>query len=502
MIDKMKIIRNYNLAAVLFCIFIFILSLIIGDSHIIGTFGVETDFYGSYAIQAKNILDGKPYTSQVNPPGYPILISLGYFLTGDLFTAGKILSSISTALLGLICYFIFKKLFTEQAALVSVIFLSIILIPYSFLAATDIVGAAFASIPILILITKDEIKSCGYLIIGITCGAAYLIRIDSIFVLFGIIFSILFILTSNNWKKKLGKIGLLLIGFILITSPWFIYNWKLNGSPFATKAYEQIGYNLYDWKEIENEEMVEQISENNTSPEVFFIEPVQLILNYLTNIPSRTELFVVKSFVFPCYLFLGGGIFFFLKNLNRKRLAYFVIWLSGFILLGLISFNLRHYFAFIPFACFLIAYFLLNEKFLEISGKINLFIWFLIAILILFLIKDSFQETKSLFNSEPKYLLQAADFLKSRSSEDEIVICRKPHIAYLSGLRREFFYEYSAEDFFNKAKLINARYIVYSDFEYEIWPGLYDLSNPDEVKDFFTLIYEHKPTNTLIYEVK
>jgi 4-amino-4-deoxy-L-arabinose transferase-like glycosyltransferase len=500
MINKIKIYRNYDLAAVLFCIFIFILSLSIGYSHILGTFDVETDFYGSYAVQAKNILDGQPYTYQVNPPGYPILIILGYFLTGDLFTAGKILSSISTALLGIICYFIFKKLFTEQAALVSIIFLSIILIPYSFLAATDIVGAAFASIPILILITKDEIKSSGYLIIGITCGAAYLIRIDTIFVLLGTILSILFILSSNNWKRKLGKIGLLLIGFILITSPWFVYNWKLNGSPFATKAYEHIGYTLYEWKE--NEEIVEQISENNSSPEVFFIEPVQLILNYLTKFPSRTELFVVKSFVFPCYLFLGGGIFFFLKNLNRKRLAYFIIWLSGFLLLGLINFNLRHYFVFIPFACFLISYFLLNEKFLNISGKTNLFIWSLIAVLTFFLIKNSFTKTKTVLNSEPVYLLQAADFLKSRSSKDDIVICRKPHIAYLSGLKREFFYEYSAEDFFNKAKLINARYIVYSDFENELWQGLEVLSNPEELKDYFTLIYEHNPTNTLIYEIK
>ena len=283
MTDKIKITQYYYLTAILFCTSILLISLILGYAHKIGNFGVETDFYGSYAVQAKNILSGKPYTSQVNPPGYPILIALGSFLTGDLFIAGKILTSLSTALLVLICYFIFKKLFTERIALVSIIFLSIILIPYSFLAATDIVGAVFASIPILILINKEEIKSRIYLNIGVTCGAAYLIRIDTIFVPLGIIISILFILFSNNWREKFIKTGFLLIGFILITSPWFIYNWKLNGSPFATTAFEQIGYHLYDWKEneSESEQIIEQLSENNTSPEVFFIKPVQLILNYL-----------------------------------------------------------------------------------------------------------------------------------------------------------------------------------------------------------------------------
>jgi hypothetical protein len=98
--------------------------------------------------------------------------------------------------------------------------------------------------------------------------------------------------------------------------------------------------------------------------------------------------------------------------------------------------------------------------------------------------------------------LQTADFLKSHSLKDDIIICRKPHLAYLSDLKREFFYEYSAEDFYNKAKIINARYIVYSDFEAERWPGLEALSNPEELKDYFNLIYEHKPTNTLIYEIK
>jgi hypothetical protein len=170
--------------------------------------------------------------------------------------------------------------------------------------------------------------------------------------------------------------------------------------------------------------------------------------------------------------------------------------------LGLISFGIRHYFVLIPFTCVLIAYFFLSEKILEISGKLKIFIWFLVTILTLFLIKDSFKETKKLLNSEPKYLLEAANFLKSRSSPDDIIISRKPHIAYLSGLKREFLPEYSAQDYYKKAKEINARYIVYSDLENELWPGLYDFGYPDAVKDFFTLIYEHKPTNTLIYEIK
>ena len=498
MISKIKSLNNFDSVAILFCISIFIISIIIGSYHIIGT----TDFYGTYAVQAKNILAWQPYTYQVNPPGYSILIALFSFLTGDLFIAGKILSSISTALIGVIYYFIFKKLFTEKIAFVSIIFLLIILIPFSFIAGTDLIGALFASVPILLFLNSKNNRLKSYLLIGLACGSAYLVRINTIFGLAGIIFSILFLINNDTWKRKFIKTGFLLIGFILITSPWFIYNWKLNGSPFATTAYEQIGYNLYEWKGSENEEIVEEISEHSSSPQVFFIEPLELAANFLVNLPSRTELFITGSFVFPVYLFLGGGIILFLMNLNRNQLEYLIIWILGFLSLGLISFDIRYYLVLIPLICVLVAYFFLSEKIFEISGKLKIFSWFLITILTLFLIKDSFTETKTLLNSEPKYLLEAADFLKSRSSPDDIIISRKPHIAYLSGLKREFLPEYSAQDYYKKAKEINARYIVYSDLENELWPGLYDFGYPDAVKDFFILIYEHKPTNTLIYEIK
>ncbi len=502
MLKELTKTKKYNYATIFLCLIFLLISLILGSAHKVGTFAVETDFYGVYAKQTINILSGKPYTYLHNPPGYEIFLGIIFLITKDIFIAAKILSSFSTVILSLLSYLIFKKLYNEKIAFITVIFLLIILLPYSFTASTDIPGAMFATIPILILLNIEKLSLKLCFIIGLTCGVAYLVRAETIFVLIGISLSILFILIAKNWKDKLIKIVILLIGFILITSPWFIYNWKLNGSPFASTAYLQVGLYFYKEKDREKEPLIEKASEeNNTSPEVMFINPVKLLWKYLKNIPSRIELLAVKSSPFPLYLFLGGGIFFFLRNLNRKRLVYFLIWLCGFFLLGLIAFSLRHYFVLIPFTSLLIAYFFFNERF-EVSKRTNLYIWLTIVFISFFLIKNSYNRTKSFFDSEPKYLLQAADFLKSRSSEADIIIARKPHLAYLSNLKGILLYENSAENYYYKSKLINARYIVYSDFEAELWPGLKVLNNPKNIKDYFTLVYQHKPTNTLIYEIK
>ncbi|HSP87909.1 MAG TPA: glycosyltransferase family 39 protein [Ignavibacteriaceae bacterium] len=495
--------NNFDLAVTSFCFFIFSIALVCGYFHEIGTFGVETDFYGTYAVQAHNILTGKPYTYLHNPPGYPILVAIFSFLTPDLFTAGKIISALSIALIGFINYLIFKILSNEKIAFLSTIFLLITLIPYSFIASTDLPGGAFALIPVLILLSSNKFSIKAFLVIGISCGISYLIRAESIFIIAGIIISVLFVLKNENKKEKIFKTGLIIFGFVLITSPWFIYNWKTNGSPFATTAYLQVGLYFYNEKGLEKEpELKKIIDEEKTSPSILLINPAKLVWKYLKNIPSRFEYLFIETFSFPLYLFLGGGIIFFLINLDSKRLSYIIIWLSGFILLGLISFKLRHYFPLIPLLSFLIFYSILNEKTSNIVSKKSWIILGLSILLILFSIKDAYNKTNDFLKSEPKYLFEISEFLKSHSSKGEIIVSRKPHLAYLSGLKHVFLYENSKEDFYKKAKFINARFIVYSDFEAELWPGLQSLNDPDNLKDMFDLVYYHEPTNTMIYEIK
>jgi len=116
-----------------FCLTICLLALFIVSFREVGAFGVESDFYEVYAVQAENILAGDFYTYKHNPPGYCLLLAAKTFLTGDTFVAGKLISAFATGFFGWISYLLLKTLFGHKIAFISTIFLLLTLIPSSFL---------------------------------------------------------------------------------------------------------------------------------------------------------------------------------------------------------------------------------------------------------------------------------------------------------------------------------------------------------------------------------
>ena len=46
------------------------------------------------------------------------------------------------------------------------------------------------------------------------------------------------------------------------------------------------------------------------------------------------------------------------------------------------------------------------------------------------------------------------------------------------------------------------RFLVYSKHEEDYWPDLRELGEPDRLPKTFRVIYEHKPTGTIVYEIE
>ncbi len=521
-----KIKERYDLIAIIFSLIILVFALGVGSFREVGTFGVESDFYEAYAIQAENILAGKAYTYQHNPPGYCLLLAAVTFGVGNTFVAGKIISAFALALLSWITYLLLKSLVSDHLALITSILTSLTLFPASFLAATDVVSTLAIFLPLWLFLSPLQLTPKICLFAGIFAGIAYLLRSNGIFVNIGLLLSIILInFNQESIEKRLIKIAFLLSGFALVISPWLFYNWQINGSSFASTTYLQVAANFYH---PQGDNLITSVRSMQTQfhslIDVILYNPLYFLHKYMQdvlflNIP---KLFIPKALLeslkfpiyqiaiaFPIFWILVGFIDI-LRDLNnsskslhfQKFMAFTLVQILGYLMLGLVGFHRRYYFFFFPFIFLLMIYPLIKRNFKVRIYFVKLPLTrFLMINLIVLIMAGACIETKLTLESEPKYLLTIADFLKHYTLPHETIIIRKPHLAYLAHLKAEFPLAQTAEDYLAKAQEINAKYIAYSDYEAQLWLGLKSLSNPQLLPFNFKLIYHHLLTHTLIYKI-
>jgi hypothetical protein len=511
--DMSRMTRNtldaakwHDRVAVIFCVAILILALVVGRFHQVGGFSIETDFYGVYGVQAKEIMAGRPYTYQHNPPGFVILLAAVSLVTGDLFAAAKIITACSTALFGWITYLLLKALYDAQTALAATVLLLITLLPFSFLAARDIVGAVLFMLPMWVLLRRSTLALKACLVAGILAGLAYLCCYDAICAIVGIGLSLLFTVSDRDgWSKHLTRVGLFVCAVLLTISPWLIINWQTNGHPFASTVHLQIAAHFYH--PAGDVFVMRDTFDFDSLPDVVLYDLPRVLQRYFRDVLYRNiRLLVEQVLRFPLYVFAGAGLLLLLKDLSRRRMSFWLVYALKYFALGLVGFHLRYYFFLFP-ALFLLAVYFIFREHVALGSERGLFSdttvnWLLVIVLAFFASMSAYDKIKRTLASEPSHVFEIAAFLQSRSSPDDIIIALKGHYSYHSGLNSAYFpAAETVDDFIGEARKVGARYIIYSDLEASQWPGLRSLSDPSALPDDFRLVYCHEPTNTLIYEI-
>jgi 4-amino-4-deoxy-L-arabinose transferase-like glycosyltransferase len=522
--------RHHRIALIL-SLTILLICLTINYFRQVGTFGVETDFYGVYAIQAENILEGKPYTYQHNPPGYCLLLAIFTYFIGDTFAAGKLISALATGIFTYISYLLLSILTEKKIALVITFFSLLAIIPYSFIASTDVLGATLIIASIWFYLRRQTSvisKTTNYFFSGLIAGCAYITRANGIFLAIGILTSILiFNPHRETIKKRLITTAIFIAGLMSIVLPWLVYNWQTNGSAFASTAHAQIAAHFYH---PQGDKLITSVNEMGDKfkslTEVILYDPIDLITIYskdilFANIPailvpkfllSDAEFPVYQILITPPLILFISGIYCLLRDIRAgnkekqsKVFTFLLINLLGYLILGLVGFSRRYYFFFLPCLFLILVYSIYRSPFWLKSSRHDLLlkitsIIFAILLTIPLPIVASI-ETYDLIASEPKYLLEIAAFLQSKTSPHQTIVVRKPHLAYLAKLNPVFPLANTATEYLAVARTNNAKYIVYSDYEATLWEGLKSLANPQQLPQEFRLIYRHIPSNTLIYQI-
>jgi 4-amino-4-deoxy-L-arabinose transferase-like glycosyltransferase len=481
-------------------------------SHSVGFFTVETDFYGSYAIQAQRLLDGETYTYRHNPPGYTILIALLSRVTGSLFSASKLLSAIATALFVWTCYDLLKRLFSTRVALASSALVALMLLQYSYLAASDVPGALLVLVPLWLILSVRSVGRGRWLVAGLCAGLAYLVRANSIFVM-GALFAVAVFPTDSreDRKRRILNVGILAAGFMVVVSPWLLANLRLNGSPFASTSHLQVAAHFFHPSgDAMGAAMWELAPQFGSMLDVLAYDPARLIRSYISGLWVNAAKLFQSSLLFPGYLFAGAGLLLYLTGLGRRTAAFLLWCLLGYLLLALVGFHLRYYFFLYPMlALWTVLPFFALERVQPREdsggGAGELRVWLGRAALVLLVGLSAIRTYRDIrldLASEPRHVLSAASALAGRSNPGDIIISRKPHIGFHAGLRSVFPTGRTVEEFRDAADKAGAAYLVYSDYEARLWPPLSDFRDPEAVAPYgFRPIYRHRPTNTIVYQI-
>ncbi|MFX0137038.1 MAG: glycosyltransferase family 39 protein [Candidatus Hodarchaeota archaeon] len=488
----------------------FLILLLLSRSHEMGGYDVETDFYGSYAIAAKHILEGKSYEDPYHGPGYPCVLALGSLLFHDMFLTGKIISIISGLLFGIFTYKVIKNIFNSRIAFFTVLILLINILPYPVVVGTDIFFAFLVTLSIYFIFKNRQPSNLNIILGGLVAGYAYLTRYDAIFLILSVAFSFFIINPKRiSWRQGFKSVFIFCSTFFIVALPLLIINYMKYGNPLFNLTYLNMASNFYDIKGVSTAESLNAASVKFDSfLAVLFYDPIRFIIGVIQNAYyGHFQNVVFNVLRFPLYLFTVPGTVLLMKRSNKSQLSYFTIPVFGFLLLSLSIFHERYYLPFLPFLILFSLYFLFyyKENFEKSESSIKKLMSFSnlsYVLVVLFLLPACVRETKKYINSEPTELLEISQLLREKAIPSDIIIARKPHLGYLSHVQSIYFPEVdSLGELLKYAKENKATYLLYSNIEAEMRPQLKILLEPEKVPHNLEIFYQQNNSNIMLYRI-
>lgn len=462
--------------------------------HKIGDYGVETDFYEGMVYEAKEFLKGNLIIEGYKGPLYPIVLGILGFIFGDFFTVGVILCVISGALF---LYFGFKtlqKIFGFDVALGSILLImtNAIFIQYSYSAGTDLFFCMLSIISIYFLVKGDYLKTSYIFLSGIFASLAFLTRTNGLFLpASAIVGFLIFKFSSKKYSTLIKHSFIYLLGFALLNIPWSIYKYVHTGDFFYDRNYTNTAWELYGkgkmswdyWQSVESLKF-NSIKDVILRDPIYFAQEI-LIKNFYEHFIS--DLGKLLSLPFAIFLVLGIVFLFRRKYLKNEALFFTNIFFAFVILLPAFYSERFSLFLLIGYAAIVMLFlnnnFMKNLKFGSLhSGQLVFLIIFVWSTY------DAISYNSKQIDIGPKEILQLSSQVPdSIKTEANLVVARKPHIAYELNMRyHKFPFVTTYDSLITWMRSKNANYFFVSAFE--INTLLSYTNNKLEQQKFYSLI--------------
>jgi len=416
--------------------------------HPYGTYTTETDFYQYYGPDAQRIGAWQFPENPYQGPGYPAMLAVVSKLSGgDLFSAGKWLSVVSAAIVGLLSYILFSRLFGYWPGVGAQ--LSVLVVTQLPIFAINPTTDVFFLVPCLaslVVFTSDRLAVPWRIVLtAVLIGITYLTRYNGVFLLAACLFGIVLVnIFERSWRSRLVLASVLIAIFLVTASPWLIANYKQNGSPFYNTNYLNIATEFYPDLANDNvfQDSTRSLAERfHSFGEVFRHDPGRMLKHYPENLFDCLGKTVTLNLVSQWVGWLGLAGFALALIERRSKNVTLVLTSIGFcvLLLALTHWEDRYYFYIGVMYSGLAAY--AGVRVLRIVRKRG---WarhrvYAAIPLILFAVMWSMAFSKSrrdltrFLNTHPTEIVAACDYLKSENVNGARIVARKPHLPAMCG---------------------------------------------------------------------
>jgi hypothetical protein len=466
--------------------------------HKVGGFDVETDFYASYAPEAKDFMMGKIVIDPFHGPLYPWALGLLAKIVGDLFTTGVAIAVLSASICLYLVFGIIKSVSSTDVAFLATLLTAIntFFIYYSYSAGTDMFFVALSLAGVFLLFREAEISRVELCLSAFLLGLAYLVRYNGLVFLISVPFIIMFGAVRIRRVNKYLAAAIWAGVFLLVIAPWSVYLEINRGSFFYNANYQNMAFELFGGGVANWDKFWFQHAKEYTSYwSVFSADPVLFVQTLLENVYSHfvgdlTEL----NDPFVGVLSALGVILFPFSHPTRRKVGLVVVFASFFCGLLPVFGTARFSLFLLPIYSFFASY-VVKMALGRFRAKKNVIIQInllAVAIVLLTFAGSCEYNSTKIINREAQDIQAHSDWFHQEFDDryyNQKIAARKPHIAYLLNMR---FYPFPMVDNYDSLIAVLRR-----DRVKFLYYGIYERGTRPQFSDDFDEDRNHPGLKTL-----
>ncbi len=487
--------------------------LAVAANRRIGTYGLETDFYGDYAPDADRLRAGEFPQNGFQGPGYPAILALAEYAVKDPFQAGRLISAASAAAVGLLAFFLFRRLFGYWSGIGSQL---LVLVGGLFpqLAVTASTDMVFLMLCLAALVAFGRTERSPHWragVSGLLTGMAFLTRYNGVFLIpaFLVGIGVLKSFGPGLWRR-IQSSGLFLGVSFVVALPWFYANLRHNGSALFNQNYLNIATEFYGHRfgaDKTGDGTTIMSEKFHSMGEVVRYDPMSIARQYPGNLVGSLRRSLSTQLVGP---FVGlaavvGAVF---ALWSRRSGFLAIVALAGaiyFLLMALNHWEARYYLFPAVLYAGLAAYAVVRLG--DLAAGLAKDSWpariagvLAFAVLWATSLRASVKDVRAFLRTEPVEVLEACAYLHANGIRDARILSRKPHLAAVCQQQSVGFPQVlSVEELRRWLDETPVDYVVISSVELSRRGGVASLGDPAGAPPWLSAVWTHKDPTFILY---